>query len=253
MIRRFTFTLILLTAALPLRAGAELTVFAAASLRDVIEDIDEMWDGTLRVSYGGSAHQARQVAAGAPADLVILANPQWMDWLSDQGVLANQTRVNLLSNRLVLIGPAGASPLPASLGSSMANTLLDRLGDAGRLAIGDTRAVPAGQYGKAWLQSSDMWPALSGRLAETENVRLALILVSLGEAPLGLVYASDALADPRVSVLLEVPAESHPEILYPAALTKTAVPDAQSFLTFLTTPGAADLFRRHGFTPVAPN
>ncbi|WP_137703139.1 molybdate ABC transporter substrate-binding protein [Marimonas lutisalis] len=236
--------LVLLTGAALADAPARVTVFAAASLRDALDAVAESYDGARIVaSYGGSAAMARQVAQGAPADLVILANPQWMDWLEGQGVLMPDSRRDLLGNRLVLIGPAGAAPLDAS-----EQAMLARLGD-GRLALGQVNAVPAGIYARAWLESAGLWPALAPHLAETENVRAALALVSRGEAPLGVVYASDAQADPGVSVLYDIPADSHPPITYPAAQVSDS-PAAAALLAYLSGPQAAVIFAAHGFTPL---
>ena len=193
-------------------ASAEaVTVFAAASLQGPLERISDTWDAPVTISFAGSGTIARQISLGAPADVVMLASTDWMDWLADRGHLADRP-VNITSNQLVLIGPMGGVPLPGL----DADTLTDRLGD-GRLAMGHHQAVPAGVYGAAWLRTIGAWDSLRPRLAETENVRAALALVSRGEAPLGLVYASDAQADPGVAILYTVPPGTHPTILYPAA------------------------------------
>lgn len=230
----------LLAAALPAQADRALTVFAAASLREALDAVAQIYDAPVAVSYGGSGAVARQVAQGAPADVIILAHPRWMDWLEDRGLIVSGTRFDLLSNRLVLIGPKGAPVLT----DPTPERLLARLGDR-RLAMGQRDAVPAGLYAAAWLRAIDAWDRLQPHLAETENVRAALALVSRREAPLGLVYASDALADPDVSVVYAVPDAQHPPIVYPVAAVTARADD---FLAHLRSPAAVAIFVRHGFT-----
>lgn len=189
-------------------------VFAAASLQGPLDDIAEAWADDVVVSYGGSGAIARQVSQGAPADVVILANTAWSDWLADNGHAPHGAH-GLLSNTLVVIAPAGARPLP----DTHPDTILARL-DNGRLAMGQHQSVPAGIYAQAWLTTIGAWDILRAHLAETENVRAALALVARGETPLGIVYASDAAATEAVSVVYEIPAGAHPPILYPGlALT----------------------------------
>lgn len=220
---------------LPFAAGAQ-TIFAAASLRGVLEEILGGQDGELRISYGGSGTMARQIARGAPADLVILAHPRWMDWLATRRDV--KTRADIAANRLVVIGPEGAAPLKAP--ADIAN----RIGTQ-RLAMGHHEAVPAGIYAAQFLENAGVWAALSPHLAETENVRAALALVAQGAAPLGITYASDAMAEPRVSVLFDVPPDEHDPIRYPAA----ALTDAGLLLMEkLLSPNALRVFAAHGFT-----
>ena len=232
-----------LSVALSLALGAGLaradaiTVFAAASLQGPLDEIADSWPDGATLSYAGSGTIARQISLGAPADVVMLASPEWMNWLADRGHLAGAPEP-IASNTLVLIGPAGSAPLEAT----DASALLDAL-DGGRLAMGQHRAVPAGVYGAAWLQSVGAWEVLRPHLAETENVRAALALVARGEAPLGLVYASDAQADPSVSVRYTVPADAHPPILYPAA---AVTPEGAAFVAHLLT--QRDRFVAAGFT-----
>ena len=248
MILRFASCfLTLLLLGQPVQAERSVTVFAAASLKGALDSVVAAWPGQAVVSYGGSAAQARQVALGAPADLVILANPDWMDWLAGQGALMPDTRVDLLANSLVLIGPADAPQLP----DITAPTLLARL-DGGRMAMGQHRSVPAGQYARSWMDNTGLWPVLSPHLAEVENVRLALTLVALAEAPLGVVYATDAQADPRVQVLYAIPPDEHAPIRYPAALSQLgAQSDASAaLLSFLSSETAAAIFAAHGFVPL---
>lgn len=216
-----------------------VTVFAAASLRGVLEDVAESYDSTLSLSFGGSGTMARQVAAGAPADLVILANTDWMDWLVDQGMVAGETPQAVAGNRLVLIGPVGTAPLEEP------DMLPTQLG-AGRLAMGQRDAVPAGIYARQWLQSAGLWNSLQTQLAETDNVRAALALVARADAPLGIVYASDAAAEPRVDVVYAIPANTHDPITYPAAALN---PAGTAFLAHLMSPAAQTRFAAHGFAP----
>ncbi|WP_299655058.1 molybdate ABC transporter substrate-binding protein [uncultured Tateyamaria sp.] len=212
-------------------------VFAAASLQGPLDAVAEDWDAEVVISYGGSGAIARQVSQGAPADVVILANVAWSDWLVDGGHVMATPRA-LLSNSLVVIGPDGAAPLP----NATAATLLGRL-TGGRLAMGQHMSVPAGIYAHAWLTQSGAWGDLSPHLAETENVRAALALVAREETPLGIVYASDAAASDDVSVLWDIPKDSHPAILYPGlALT----PFGADFLDHLAT--RTDVFVAAGFS-----
>ncbi|MBZ8118755.1 molybdate ABC transporter substrate-binding protein [Roseovarius sp. LXJ103] len=223
----------------PARAEAPV-VFAAASLRGALDAVAEAYGGAV-LSYGGSGSMARQVAQGAPADVVILASDEWMEWLVAQGAVP-EAQV-LLGNSLVLIGPAGAE----AMAEISAETILARLG-GGRLAMGHAQSVPAGIYARDWLEGAGLWEALSPHLAETENVRVALAFVARGEAPLGIVYGTDALADPGVQVLYEVPEERHAQIVYPAA---ALTPKGNSFLTFLEGSEAKEIFEAYGFRPMA--
>ena len=217
-----------------------VTVFAAASLRGALDDVAQSYDANLQLSYGGSGTMARQVAAGAPAEAVILANMTWMDWLEANAPLLMGSRQVIASNALVLIGPAGAT--------ATGSDVLALLGPDGRLAMGQRDAVPAGIYAREWLQSTGQWDGVVERLAETDNVRAALALVARGQAPVGVVYASDALADPSVQVLAHIPANTHSPIVYPAA---ALTPAGAAFLDHLRTPAAQAVFAAHGFG-VAP-
>lgn len=229
----------------PAWAEDRVTVFAAASLRGALEAVLESHTGEVTVSYGGSGQIARQVAQGAPADVVILANVAWMDWLVAGGSVDPETRIDLLGNRLVLIGPAGAEPM-ADITSAAVLTRLQ----GGRLAIGHTQAVPAGIYARIWMETADLWTDLRPHLAETENVRAALALVSRGEAPLGVVYASDAQADPGVGVLARIDPALHPRIVYPMALVgRDPRPQAHSLIDHLQSDRARTVFLSHGFLP----
>ena len=221
------------------RAG-EITVFAAASLKDALDDIAATYQAqtgdTVRVSLAGSSTLARQIEQGAPADIFISAHPGWMDRLEQAGLIAPDSRVDLLGNALVLIAPGRRAP-PLRIGPDMA--LATRLGE-GRLAMALIDAVPAGIYGKAALEAD--------RVVQAENVRAALALVSLGEAPFGIVYRSDAVADAAVTVVGTFPAESHPPIIYPAAaVADSGNPLNRAFLAYLRGDAAGAAFQRHGF------
>ena len=218
-------------------APEPLRVFAAASLQGPLDTIARDWPAQVVVSYAGSGTLARQVSQGAPADVVILANSVWMDWLVERRDITAPV-TDIVSNRLVLIGPAAARALP----NPDPQALLDRLA-GGRLAMGQHLSVPAGIYARAWLEHIDAWAVLRPHLAETDNVRAALFLVARGEVPLGVVYASDAFADARVFVLWTIPDDQHPTIRYPAA----ALTDrGAAFLGHLGT--RTDAFVGAGFT-----
>ena len=225
-------------------AGQTVTVFAAASLQTALNDAVAAYDGDVVVSYGGSGQIARQVAQGAPADVIILANAAWMDWLESEASVVTHNRMKLLGNSLVLIAPKGAEPL---LGVT-SDSILTRLA-GGRLAIGQTRGVPAGIYGRQWLENEGFWGAIAPHLAETENVRTALALVARGEASLGIVYASDAKADDRVVTLYAVPGTMHDPIIYPmAGIGEKSDPQMNDFMSFIASGPGLEFFLAQGFT-----
>ena len=233
----------------PVRAqSADVIVFAAASLKTALDavaaDFNHATGRRVAISYAASSALARQIEQGAPADLFISADLDWMDYLQSRGLIRPGTRRSLLGNRIVLIAPMNdAKPIDLRPGE-----ISRRLGN-GRLATGAVQSVPAGRYGKAALESLGLWAEVSGRLAEAENVRAALIFVSRGEAPLGIVYETDAKADPKVTVVARFPAASHPPIIYPAAMiasSKSA--EAQTFLDALRSRPSAETFAREGFT-----
>lgn len=243
--------------ALPLlaqaQAPASLTVFAAASLKESMDEAAAAYGKASGVVvtpvYAASSTLARQIEQGGPADVFFSADLEWMDYLQQRKWVRAADRHNLLGNALVLVAPAGAKTLkvdPARPGA-----ILAALGADGRLASGQTSSVPAGKYARAALEKSGQWQALSPRLAEAESVRAALMLVARGEAPLGIVYASDALAEPKVKVVGRFPAGSHPPIVYPVAALANASPQARAFVQWLQGPVASEIFRRHGFS-VAP-
>jgi molybdate transport system substrate-binding protein len=234
------------------RAGEPVTVFAAASLKEAIEQIAANWKaagGTdVRLSFAGSSALARQIEQGAPADLFMSADLNWMDHLEKAGRIKSETRVNLLGNRLVLVAPKD-SPLAVTIARSF--SLAGLLGDE-RLAMANVDAVPAGAYGKAALESLGVWDSVREKVAQAENVRAALLLVSRGEAPLGIVYETDAKVDPSVKILDRFPETSHPAIVYPAALTTDSTnPRAADFLAYLQGADAHAIFTAAGFTVLA--
>lgn len=237
-------------------AGADknpVIVFAAASLKAALDDLGARFEQTtssqVSLSYGGSSGLARQIQYGAPAQIFLSANTAWMDLLQDENRLIPGSRVDLLSNQLVLIAAPG---LDSALTIEPGMELAAALGD-GWLAMALVDAVPAGIYGQAALRSLGVWESVQGRIAQTDSVSAALRLVASGEAPLGIVYATDASAEPKVQILGEFPVGSHPPILYPLARLTEADADsapAQAFYDYLITPEAGALFRKHGFTPL---
>ena len=237
------FLPLIFAALLPTLAQAEqpsVTVFAAASLRGTLDEVARGYDGDVALSFGGSGTMARQIDAGAPADVVLLAAPVWMTWLRDRGAIEADAVVDLLGNSLVLIAPAdnNIAPDPADLAGA--------LGDA-RLAMGQRDAVPAGIYAREWLEVTGQWEAIAPHLAETDNVRSALALVARAETPLGVVYRTDALAEPQVRILYDIPQGTHSPITYPAA----ALTDiGAAFLAHLQSDDARAVFARHGFKPL---
>jgi molybdate transport system substrate-binding protein len=236
----------------PLAAlSADVTIFAAASMKTALDHIVADWqtetDRSTTISYAGTAQLAQQIIAGAPADLFIAASEDWMDEVEAKGMIAPGSRHDLTSNRLVMVAPTARPDMVALTAEGVATRL-----EGGKLAMALVESVPAGQYGKAALTSLGLWDALQPNVAQAENVRAALALVALGEAPLGIVYASDATAETGVAVVAEFPADSHPPILYPMALiagsTKPAAPD---LLQFLLSDAAQARLLAAGFVPLA--
>jgi molybdate transport system substrate-binding protein len=216
------------------------TVLAAASLQEALEQAAAAWEAQGHappvLSFAGTSALARQVEQGAPADVFFSADEEWMDTLAGENLLRKNTRRDLLGNDLVVIAPRGAK----------APTLAE-LGD-GKLALADPGAVPAGKYAKASLESLGLWGDLADNVVPAENVRAAMALVERGEAPLGVVYATDALASGKVEVVEKLPEASHPPIRYPAAvLAGSKNPEAQEFLDFLASDAADRIFEEHGF------
>lgn len=233
-------------------AADRVLVFAAASLKNALEEISVGFEAQSGVevvlSLAGSSVLARQIQLGAPADVFISAHPQWMDVLADEGLIQADARTELLSNRLALIAPRAAKIAgPFDLAADLPRLLGD-----GRLAMALVDAVPAGVYGKAALQSVGVWDAVAARVAQTDNVRAALALVARGEAPLGVVYASDAVAEEAVRVVALFHPETHPPIRYPVgAVVGGDAAAARALIDHLRSAEAGAAFRRHGFGVLA--
>ncbi|MGN7919160.1 molybdate ABC transporter substrate-binding protein [Lysobacter sp. 22409] len=235
--------------AAPKPETAPITVFAAASLKESLDEAAAAYTRasgqSVRVSYAASSALARQIEQGAPADVFLSADQDWMDYLQQRKLIDAGSRRNLLGNRLVLIAAQASSAQPVALKPGV--DLRPLLGD-GRIALALTGSVPAGKYARAAFTSLGVWTALQPKVAEAENVRAALMLVARGEAPLGVVYASDARAEPKVRVLATFPADSHPPIVYPVArVSGSRQPRAAVFAQWLKSPAAAAIFRRHSF------
>jgi molybdate transport system substrate-binding protein len=236
----------------PIAASAEsVTVFAAASLSDALGNVGKAYKAKtgndVVFSFAASSVLAKQIEASGGADLFISADSEWMDYLEKKTLIAPGSRTNLLGNRLVLIAPASD---PATITIAPHFGLSGAL-HGGKLAVADPNAVPAGKYAKASLSALGVWDSVAGNLAPAENVRMALSYVSRGEAPLGIVYTTDAMSDKGVRIVGTFPDNSHPPIVYPAALTKDAKPGAKAFLTFLGGPEARATFAKAGFTILA--
>lgn len=226
----------------------EVTVYAAASLTNALQELGKGFEAErgvkVKFSFAASSLLARQIEAGAEADVFVSADSEWMDYLAGLNLIQPATRKNILSNKLVLIGEKDS---PIALKIAPGFPLAQALGD-GRLAIADPETVPAGRYARAALSSLGIWASVAERLVRAENVRVALTYVARGEAPLGIVYATDAKAEPKVRVVDVFPTDSHPPIVYPAALTKRgASADARAFFDHVKSAKAAETFRTFGF------
>jgi molybdate transport system substrate-binding protein len=247
---------ILAFALAPYQAAAqsgEVVIFAAASLKNALDDISAQWQKDTgkkaAISYAASAALAKQIEAAAPADLYVSADLDWMDYLQQRSLIKAGTRSNLLGNRIVLIA-AKDSKITTTIvpGFNLAGLL-----GSGRLAMADVAAVPAGKYGKASLEALGVGASVQDKIAQAENVRATLLLVSRGEAPLGIVYQTDAAADPNVRIVGAFPENTHPPIIYPVALTASSKnPDAVSFLAYVKSAKAKPLFEKQGFTVLMP-
>jgi molybdate transport system substrate-binding protein len=229
----------------------DIVVFAAASLKNALDDVSAEWQRETgkktAISYAASPALARQIEQGAPADIFISADLDWMDYVQQRNLIKADTRSNLLGNKIVLIAPKNSI---ASVKIAPGFNLAAALG-SGRLAMADTAAVPAGKYGKSALETLGVWSSVQDKVAQAENVRAALLLVSRGEAPLGIVYETDAAADPNVRIVDAFPANTHPAIVYPIAITAASRnANATAFLAYLKSPKAQPLFRKQGFTLV---
>ena len=229
------------------------TVFAAASMKTALDAIAAGWKAKtgkpLVISYGSSGTLAKQIEAGAPADLFISADQKWMDTLAKDGAIKPDTRKNLLGNALVLVAPAAASAPDMTIDKGV--DLAGALGD-GKLAVCTIASCPAGIYGKEALTKLGVWDAVSPKLAQADNVRAALLLVARGEAKYGIVYATDAKAEPKVKVVGTFPEASHTPIVYPVAITKDAKsPDVGALESYLSSPEAVRILEGQGFVVLA--
>lgn len=226
-----------------------LIVFAAASLTDVLQQIGPVYTQQSKVpvkfSFAASSALAKQIESGAQADAFLSADQDWMNYLQERKLIKVDTRADLLGNRLALIAPKDSK---ISLKIQRGANLLAALGANGRLSTGDPDSVPVGKYAKTALTNLDLWSAIEPRLVRADNVRVALMYVARGEAPLGIVYSTDAAVEPQVRVVDLFPESSHPPITYPAAATATASPETESFLKFLRSDAARAIFTKAGFS-----
>jgi molybdate transport system substrate-binding protein len=232
-------------------SGAPL-VYAAASLTDVLQQIGADYQREtgrrVRFSFASTAVLARQIEAGAAVDLFVSADEDWMNYLAQRYLIRRDSRAALLGNLLVLVAPADSR---AQVRLTPGVRLDAALGERGRLALADPASVPAGRYAQAALMQLGAWAALESRVVIAENVRMALMYVARGEAPLGVVYATDARAEPRVRIVAQFPAATHPPIVYPVALTPRAGAEAKAFLRYLRAKSASARFEAAGFSVLA--
>jgi molybdate transport system substrate-binding protein len=254
--RRLSFALLfasIVSVAPACAQGRDVLVFAAASLKNALDDNAAQWQREtgkkVVTSYAASNTLIKQIEQGAPADIFISADLDWMDYGQQKNLIKPDTRVNLLGNRIVLVAPKDSTvSVNIQPGFDLAALL-----NGGRLAMGNVDAVPAGKYGKAALEKLGAWDGVKDKIAQAESVRAALLLVSRGEAPLGIVYQTDAASDPSVKVVGTFPESSHPPIIYPMALTKDSTnPDAEAFLNYLRSAAARPAFERQGFSVLVP-
>ncbi|MGV1872226.1 molybdate ABC transporter substrate-binding protein [Agrobacterium rosae] len=233
----------------PAFAQDKVTVFAAASMKNALDAANAEWaketNNEATVSYAASSALAKQIEAGAPADLFISADLAWMDYVAGKKLIKEDTRTNLLGNRLVIVAPADkATPVEIKQGFDLAKLVGD-----GKLAMGAVDSVPAGKYGKSALEKLGVWSSVEGKVAGAESVRAALVLVSRGEAPYGIVYQTDAAADQGVKIVGTFPQDNHEPIIYPVAiLSESKSPAAAAYLEFLKSAKAAPFFEKQGFT-----
>jgi molybdate transport system substrate-binding protein len=246
---RAAFVLVAATLSVAAHAqGRDLLVFGAASLKNALDEANTGFQRDtghkVVVSYGASSALAKQIEGGAPADVFISADLDWMDYVAEHKLIKPETRFNLLGNKLVLIAAADSNislPIVPNL------PLAQALGN-GRLAMADPAAVPAGKYGKAALEALGVWPSVSSKIAPAQDVRAALLFVSRGEALLGIVYQTDAAADKGVKIVGTFPESTHPPIIYPLAVTATSAnPEATAYIQYLKSPAAKPAFEKQGF------
>ena len=238
---------ILIALAPSVAIAADITVFAAASLTDALNEINAAWtketNHSAAISFAASSALARQIEAGSPADMFISADTDWMDYLDHHNLIQRKTRKDLLGNHLVLVEPAS---LQARIAIVPHFDLIGALA-GGRLAVADPDSVPAGKYAKAALTALGVWDLVANHLASAENVRIALKYVARGDAPLGIVYTTDAMSEPQVRIASTFPDTSHSPIVYPMALITNAKPLASEFLSYLRGARASAIFQKDGF------
>jgi molybdate transport system substrate-binding protein len=246
---RAAFVLVAATLSVAAHAqGRDLLVFGAASLKNALDEANTGFQHDtghkVVVSYGASSALAKQIEGGAPADIFISADLDWMDYVAEHNLIKPETRFNLLGNKLVLIAAADSNiSLPIVPNFPLAQALGN-----GRLAMADPAAVPAGKYGKAALEALGIWPSVSSKIAPAQDVRAALLFVSRGEALLGIVYQTDAAADKGVKIVGTFPESTHPPIIYPLAVTATSAnPEATAYIQYLKSPAAKPAFEKQGF------
>jgi molybdate transport system substrate-binding protein len=246
-----TLALFAALAGAPLRAAGQqsITVFAAASLKNALDDADTAFTKATRVkvvaSYEASSALAKQIEAGAPADVFISADLRWMDYVADKRLIKADTSVNLLGNRLVLIAPKDSKLDHVAIGQGFD---LAKLAGDGRIAVADVKAVPAGLYAKAALEKLGAWAAAEPKLAMAENVRATLAFVARGETPIGIVYETDAKIEPKVKVVGVFPDDSYPPVTYPVAVTVDSKSAAAQYVQFLRGAAAKAIFEKYGFS-----
>jgi molybdate transport system substrate-binding protein len=238
-----------LSASLAPAQDKSITIFAAASMKNALDEIDAAFTAKTGIktiaSYAASSMLAKQIEQGAPADIFISADTDWMDFAIDKKVVNETTRINLLGNSLVLIAPQDSAINRVTIGPGFD---LAGLAGSGRIATGDVNSVPVGKYARAALQKLGAWQAAEPKFAMAESVRAALLLVARGEVTLGIVYATDARIESGVKIVGTFPADSHPAIIYPVAATTSAKPEAFSYLSFLRSSAAKAIFERYGFS-----
>ena len=246
----FIFALLLTVLGQPAFAQEKsITIFAAASMKNALDDINTAFTARTGVkvaaSYAASSALARQMEQGAPADVFASADLEWMDYATQKDTINVSTRLNLLGNKLVLIAPKDSTVANVTIAQGFD---LAKLAGDGRVATGDVQSVPVGKYAKSALEKLGSWNAASSKFAMADNVRAALTLVARNEATLGIVYETDAKVEPGVKIVAAFPADSHPAIIYPVAATKTAKPEAASYVDFLKSSAAKAIFEKYGFT-----
>ena len=234
----------------PLVAQEQITVFAAASLKNALDDTNAAFTKATGVkvtaSYAASSALAKQIEQSAPADVFISADLQWMDYVGERKLIKPDTRVNLLGNKLVLIAPADSKIANVTIGQGFD---IAKLAGSGRIAVADVNAVPAGRYAKAALEKLGAWAAAEPKLAQAENVRATLAFVARDETPIGIVYETDAKVEPKVKVIGAFPDNSYPPVTYPVAATATTTKQSVSqYLHFLRSPAAKAIFEKYGFS-----